>query len=420
MTKFYEHLKKYRVLYVLSALFVSMISVHIVYNARGIYADDGNFFQHYPLMYDSLFDYLKVRYNSWSSRISIEIVMFTLINKRILFSIVNSLFYVLLAYSFYLFFDKKSIIISLIAVCLLPFYHFTSVGLYTGSVHYTWPVALLMYGLISIKKIINNQKLNVFEVILQFLCFIFVIFVEICAVLFLVFMVVAFVYNYIKNKKISINILISSVISIAGLVFILTAPGNANRSVLEYKYFPEYAGFNIVQKLTYGLVFVANANSLFPCAANIVFGILLFVLAIKNKDILAKIFAAIPLVFQPLFFIVFIVTKSFNKNLSFEFLTRANGLTFDNPLLYILCVYAVVVSLSTMLAIFKMFSGKERILYLICYVLVVGMIGSFGLNASISFYADYRPTIYSGFVLMIIAQHMIYSNADKLKLKSKK
>ena len=75
-----------------------------------------------------------------------------------------------------LFFDKKSIIISLIAVCLLPFYHFTSVGLYTGSVHYTWPVALLMYGLISIKKIINSQKLNVFEVILQFLCFIFVIF----------------------------------------------------------------------------------------------------------------------------------------------------------------------------------------------------------------------------------------------------
>ena len=416
MEKLLLNIKKHRVFYVLTLLFLSIMIVHFVYNARGIYADDGNYFQYYPLMYDSLFDYLKVRYNSWSSRVSIEVVMFTLINKRILFSVINSLVYVLLAYSFYLFFDKKSIIISLIAVCVLPFYHFTSVGLYTGSVHYTWPIAFLMYSLVYVKKIIGNQKLNVCELVLLFFCISFIMFVEICAVLLLVFMIASFIYNYVKNRKISLVLLVSAIILVCGLIFMLTAPGNANRSILEFKYFPEYRNFNILQKFAFGLVFVANANSLMPNAINIIFSLSLLAVALKNKNKLATVSSIIPLAMQLIFYLVYIIIGIINKNLNFEFLRFANGLSFNNCLIYILCFHATIVTISNLVTLFVLFTKKDRIFYILSYLLVVGLIGSFCLNASISFYADYRPTIYSGFVLLIMIQSMLYLIIDKKKL----
>ncbi len=410
MEKLKNHLKKHRVIYLLSVLFVSMIIVHIVYNVRGMYGDDATFYRFFPEQHDSLVDYLVFRYNNWTSRMSVEAIMFLLINNRVLFSILDSLMYVLLAYSFYRFFDKKSITLSVVVTCLLPYYHYVSVGLYAGSVNYTWPIAFLMFGLIFIKKIVNNQKLNAFEVILLFFSFVFVSFVEICAVLMFVFMVIALVYHYIKNKKISPIIIISALIAILGIVFMLLSPGNSNRANQEIRYFPEYANYNIVQKLTYGLVFVANANSLLPCALNIIFSVLIVIIAFKsNKGKTTKIFAIIPLAVQPLFYVIYTIVGLAQNNLNFEFITYANILVGNATLKYIICLYACVVTIFTFLAIIKNFSGKQRIFLIIGYILSVGLIGSFGLNGSISFYADYRPTIFSCFILSLMVLDILYS-----------
>lgn len=404
-----QHLKKYRVLYLLTLLFVAMIIVHIYYN-YAIYGDDATFYVYFPELFSSLFEFLKFRYNSWTSRMSVEVVMYCFINSRIAFAILDSLLYVVLAYSLYLLFDKKSILISIIAVCMFPFYHYKSCGLYAASTNYTWPIAFLAYGLVCVKKIIKNQKLNVVEIILMLFSFVFVSFVEICTVLMILYLIGAMIYHYMKNKKISPMLIIATAIAVFGIIFMMLSPGNANRRVQELKYFPEYAEFNIIQKLMYGLVFVGNANSLLPCAVNICFYVLLIILAFKNnKDKLTKVCSLAPVVMFALFYVVYFVASLVNKNLNFDFLFYANDLVFNEIFIYILCAYATLISLFPLITLLKIYKGEQRIFLVLSYIVSIGMLGSFGLNGSISFFANYRPTIFSSLVMIIVCLEMFYS-----------
>lgn len=409
MKKLAMHLKKYRVLYMLTLLFVAMLIVHIDYN-YAIYGDDATFYVYFPEQFASLFDYLKFRYNNWTSRMSVEVVMYCFINSRIAFAILDSLLYVVLAYSLYLLFDKKSILISIIAVCMFPFYHYKSCGLYAASTNYTWPIAFLAYGLVCVKKIIKCEKLNIIEITLMLFSFVFVSFVEICTVLMLLYLIGAMIYHYIKNKKVSPTLIIITAIAVFGIIFMMLSPGNANRRVQEFKYFPEFAEFNIIQKLMYGLVFVGNANSLLPCAVNICFYVLLVVISFKNnKDKLTKICSIAPLVMFALFYIVYLTIGLANKNLKFDFLFYANDLIFSEAFIYILCGYAALLSLFPLVSLIKLYKGEQRIFLVLSYIVSVGMLGSFGLNGSISFFADYRPTIFSSLVMIIVCLQMFYS-----------
>ena len=409
MVELKMHLKKYRVLYLLSLLFIVMMIVHLSYN-MGMYGDDATFYVYFPAQHENLFEFLKFRYNNWTSRLSVETLMFCFINHRFAFAVLDSLVYVVLAYSLYLLFGRKSIIISILAVCAFPFYHYTSCGLYAASTNYTWPIAFLTYGLVYVKKVLKDEKLNFGEIILTLFCFVFVAFVEICTVLMLIYLVGAIIYKYAKHKKVSIFLLILSLIAIFGIVIMMLSAGNANRRLQELKYFPEYETYNIIQKLTYGLVFVGNANSLFPCAINLCFYILLIVISfICRKDKTTKLCSLAPLVMFALFYIVYLIIGLSNKNLNFDFLTYANDLKLSGLFIYVLCAYATLISLFPLISICRLFKGEQRIFLAVSHIVSVGLIGSFGLNGSISFFADYRPTIFSGLVIVFMILEMIFS-----------
>ena len=408
MKKMILHIQKHRVLYALMILFVSIMVVHLVYN-NGMYGDDATFYVFFPEKHANVFEFLKYRYNHWTSRLSVETVMFCFIQHKFAFAVLDSLVFVVLAYSLYLLFNKKSIIVSLIVLCMFPFYHYVSCGLYSASVNYTWPIAFLAYGFVYVNKILKNQNLNIIELILMYFCFVFVSFVEICTVLMFVYLLVAIIFNYIKNKKISITLIVAMLVAIIGIIVFLLSPGNVNRSVQELKYFPEYEEFNIVQKLTYGLVFVGNANSLYPTPINICLCVLLIYAAFTcKKDIFTKLCSLAPAVMFGLFYLIYNVVGLLNGNLNFEFLTYANKLKFDEALIYILCLHAVIVTAALFISIYRIFKGKQRIFLLISYILAVGLIGSFGLNGSISFFADYRPTIFSTLLFVLICLEIFF------------
>ena len=55
---------------------------------------------------------------------------------------------------------------------------------------------------------------------------------------------------------------------------------------------------------------------------------------------------------------------------------------------------------------------------MIFYVVSIVIVGSFGLVGSVSFYADYRPVIFSGVIISIIVQQIIYSQNNLKKIKA--
>lgn len=414
------HLIKHKVVYTLLLVFVVVLISRIIYN-QSLFGDDYNYYLHFPDQFESIIDFLSFRYKNWTCRLSVEFVMFAFIKHRYLFAVLDSLIYVLIVYSIYLLFDKRSIILSLIGACMIPFYYYTKdVGYYAGSTNYAWPIAFLLLGLVFIKKIICGNKLKFYEIIILLLSFVFSSFVEICAVLLLICMSVAEIVYIKKHRKFSFIIAISAVISSLGIIFMLLSPGNTNRANLEIiNYFPEYQSYNIIQKLSYGLIFVNNATCLIPTLSYFTLYALLIYLSFKNKkDLITKICSMMPIITLVAFYIIYILLGIINHNLNFEFLYKSNGLTFSKPITYVLIAIAIINNLSIIISIFKNFNANEKIFYMIFYVVSIGIVGSFGLVGSVSFYADYRPVIFSGVIISIIVQQIIYSQNNLKKIKA--
>ena len=110
-----------------------------------------------------------------------------------------------------------------------------------------------------------------------------------------------------------------------------------------------------------------------------------------------------------LFYIVYLIIGLSNKNLNFDFLTYANDLKLSGLFIYVLCAYATLISLFPLISICRLFKGEQRIFLAVSHIVSVGLIGSFGLNGSISFFADYRPTIFSGLVIVFMILEIIFS-----------
>ena len=80
-------------------MFVVVLISRIIYN-QSLFGDDYNYYLHFPDQFESIIDFLSFRYKNWTSRLSVEFVMFAFIKHRYLFAVLDSLIYVLIVYSF--------------------------------------------------------------------------------------------------------------------------------------------------------------------------------------------------------------------------------------------------------------------------------------------------------------------------------
>ncbi len=404
-----KHIYKYRVIYTLFSLFVLMLILHLVYNYK-MSGDDYKYYRHFPEQFSSVFEYLKFRYNNWTSRLSVELIMFLFIDKGFLFAILDSLIFVLLVYSIWLLFDKKSIVISTLGVLALPLYRFSVCGLYAGSVNYIWPITFFVLGLYFIKKIIENKKLYVYEYLILLFSFLFVCFVEVLTVLLLVVMIIALIVNYKKNKKFSFTMAISMMIAIAGIVVMLTSKGNASRILQETNFYPEFENFNIFHKICLGFVYIANASCLLPSLLYYLLYIFLIYMSFKNKkDWFTKIVSLAPFIILVGFYLTNSIIWLVNGNINIEFLNTTKVLSFDKPFVYVLTMIGVLMYVFPVISMFRIFDKSESICLILLYTLATGLIGSFGLIVSISYYSDYRPTFFSSLIIFFMIFYIINS-----------
>lgn len=281
--------------------YLIFLSVMIVYHCllKINFGDEVKYFGK-VLSQSSYAEFIVKRWNTWSSRILIELVLITVAHiSYILWRVLDILVWTLALFSLskLLDIDKRSKEMGMLTLLILlyPFFHMRSAGWVATSLNYIWPLAFGLYALTIIRKIYHDQKPSLKEYFLLLPTFLFSINQEQVCAIYLVILI-ALLFDKFLHSRIAYELVALIGIDIIQLILILNCPGNALRLQKEIKrWMPDFIYKNTFNKLDMGIVHISNTltneiNLLFIfCSLYLV-----YLMYMKNKGRLLKLLAYVP------------------------------------------------------------------------------------------------------------------------------
>lgn len=275
----------------------------------------------YAEVYDAskLFSFLAGRYMGWSSRVVIEVIMLplTAVNDWV-WRILNICMILLLTVNAGDMFGigdqderLKAQFLFFSLIWVIPVKSLSNAGWITTTTNYLWPLALGSVALRPLKRLLKNEKCKLWEWILCPLCAVYAANMEqMCAILLGSYIAIG-LYLVLNKRKINALYSVMFLLIAAMMVFILTAPGNAVRTVAETeRFFPEYVTISALGKFVMGVV---ESGQFFLAAGSeqgiYVFGVLAGILVLRmaatapgtDRYVLRLVIAAAPFAFYWLF-----------------------------------------------------------------------------------------------------------------------
>lgn len=397
------------------ALFIVMLIMHSFTN---FFRDDLYFST--QLLNNNLFDYIKMRYLTWSSRIITEIYFVFFTNHRTLWIFIDSLAFSLIAYLLSKLFNKDDNVklnwIIIAMVLIYPFTDMSSAGYITTTIFYIWPLLAFLYIMYILKQITHNKQITKWQILLLVIAIINAVTSEQACLLTAGFTFLTILQKVLnKNFKIKENKILLTIFSscILYLIFIATCPGNHMRTISETAtWYPSYANFNILPKIYLGIIptfsviinngVIVTLTALFLCV---------FTLK-KNNKCYNKIISIILLMF-------FLATTVFKNNLlnifpNFNYfyeilaLESLPNLNLLNILPFILC------SISLIGIIYLLYINfKDEILLPIIFI--AGFCSRFIMGFSPTVFASHERTAIFFYFSMLMIDIIIYSKLQKDK-----
>ncbi len=405
-----------RILPFLTLFFVwFIIHMHLPTNTG-----DDIYFSNINISGNGLITHLKIRYNTWSSRLVIEflvVVMFKL--PKFIWAILDSLIIVLLVHSLTYLFTNNSTKYRWIFSALFfiyPFENLSTAGWLTTTLFCLWPLAFGMYCFIPIKNILIDKKENIFKYILYSLSLIYACNQEQMCALVLGFYLVFFIYIW-KTKKFNPYLFVQLMLSFAIIIFTLTCPGNTSRTTSETNYWlPDYAKYTLFDKIFNGIVtafcFYFNFPTLILCT------LLAITPFILKKQWLCKLVSIIPFIIYSILFVI--------KSQWFDFFAKINTMInqsyqLEKGLFAILLLLGAIVFFATMVASIYMNLEDKNDKYLFSLILMAGVASRIIMGFSPTVFASFtRPYIFMFFAMIIIIYKLIQIIIDKYNGKLKK
>lgn len=324
---------------------------------------DAMFFFRNQLETQTLQEYLTDRYYGWSSRLIVEGLLCYVSQNIILWKIMDWFMWMLLAGSLaYMFHGEKNqeqirwMVVGLLLI--YPLKDFATAGWIATTMNYTWPLALGLFCMTGIVRNYRNEKNHWWLIVLYFSAAFYAANVEqMCAVMLGVY-TLSVLYFCIKKRNIREwwSLILIWLISIMEFIFIMTCPGNAERSLIETKFrLPNYIMYNSIDKIELGFVdtlrhMISSENIIF-----LLFTILLIALVfLKTKGFIGRFISLIPLAWTVMFmFFSDVFAKNFEKlstimsnNLIINGYNYQLGYSYLPMILYFLIVLSVLVCLA--------------------------------------------------------------------------
>lgn len=271
-------------LILLAIVFIYYFMIHLT--ANFLSGDDQGFMA--VLHNQNLFEWLIKRYQTWSSRLIIELILVILLNLPIyVWMILDSLMFVLIYYSILKIADvKDNLLISIflmLVMFFMPLQLFSNAGWGATTLNYLWPLAFGMYALSKIKDFYLDKP-NSYIYIYIIALLIGSNQEQMCALLFGFCLIYNVVY-YLENKKINKRLLLTLIFLVVMLLFIFLCPGNALRKLSEINsWYPGFVNFNYPKQLLLGILSTLSTVINSTNASIYVFLLLLVLIGYKNKE----------------------------------------------------------------------------------------------------------------------------------------
>lgn len=269
------------------------------------YWDDAYYAQILGEYQYDLFQYTLTRYESWSSRITIELALpFLTTWPAVVWKVLNLLMITLLYFDLvwileHLFDlrEKKMYFLTAVLLCAFPFSIMAQTGWIATTTNYLWVIALGLYVINRLLKAgLFEERLSGGEVLCAALSVLYCAsFESMAAILFLVETGIL-VYGIRKGKKCPAVVWICMGLTVLFLIYILSCPGNRLRPVSDAKdWMPEYFELTFPDKMRMGILssymhFVSLPSPLF-----FIFNVIIFLLW-RGESAGKRIMAALPAV----------------------------------------------------------------------------------------------------------------------------
>lgn len=364
-------------------------------------------------------EYLRFRYEQWTSRIIIEFLVVLLAGAPIVWGILNIFIFFVAGYSMIrlLSLDKKkdqySCALVLGGLFLIPTVAYNGAGWISTTLNYLWPCALALFTLVPVKKLLCKEKVNKWEFVLSIPALVIASNMElVCAVLFSIIFLSIGIY-FVQNKKVNPYFILQIFLLLAMLIFIFSCPGNQARSASEVQtWFPEYSELSLFHKLEIGLsstlyYYIYEPNVLFLCLT-----LLLFVAVLaKYENAALRIIASIPLFSGVCLGFLSNADISYFPNLAdykYRLSQFGTGLTLTDLSTWmpdLFCLFVCAVMLFTIACLFN-----KKHAFILIYVLLTG----FATRMAMSF----SPTIWASDVrtFFLMALTIIFCMGALIKL----
>lgn len=378
-------------------------------------------------MNNGLLDFVSTRYESWSSRVIIEVILVYMLKlPKMVWMLLDSASLVLVIYAIDYLFTKRSSLEKLLVallVLLYPLSELRSAGWYATTINYLWPLALGLFSFFPIKHARDGIKEKSYMYPIYVLSTLFACNQEqMCAIIFGIY--ILSIYNLYKHKKLNKFIIVQTLLSLAGLIFTFACPGNGVRAIENMDYwYPSYSNFTIMHKSFLGVVttflFMTKQINLIVFITSLIIPYLTF----KRDDKFIFKFISI----LPIFIILFIcmcpnVTLKFFPELAkfFKpfslFLEPQDKISFNVYNLALLG-FSFLFFASLFTSIINLSDKKNRIL--VFFILMAGFASRFIMGFTPSVYAsDMRTFIFFDFSIVISLILIILDNIKIIKNKN--
>lgn len=331
----------------------------------------------------SVFDFVSMRYQTWTSRVLIEFLICIVLPKySLIWAILNTIMMTILGYSILKLLIKeenKSLTwMSLAFILLYPLSKIATCDWGAGSINYIWPLTMLLFSAIPIKKIFCKEKIAKYMYPIYSIALIFACNQEqSCAIAFGLYGIFTVLSIVKEKRKVHPFLIVQCIFIILSLLFIATCPGNYARKNEEIvTYYMDFGMLGIFDKFSLGLTSTVNYLLVHTNLVFIVFTLVSAVyIFIKYKNNLYRTTALIPLVLGLVFGLfksfaceIFPYFGMFCEMISQEqvMLTPGNYINFIN---FIPLIMAFVVLGSIALNILLIFKNLKNNIAIILYAL---------------------------------------------------
>lgn len=298
----YKHISQQILPY--QVLFFLTVTLYLFAPSR--VGDDGWFISMFLTNYEgNLIEFLRYRYETWSTRLLLEAYTLLLIYVPVLYSISMPLWLTAIAAGFYRLLDRKELSVKWLiggSLLLLPVSFNADAGYACSTVNYVFAFGCLLWAVVPIVECQRGKHVPVFAYIGSCILMVLGCNMEYYCPPFLIYGIYLLIRG-IKLRKGRIFSVLVVLFAIGGLIYAFSAPASTVSAYNETN--SNFLGYELLTTLDkLQVAFVATAGGLVSQGKNgnhfflptLLFGILLLLFGMEKKvSLLSRIVCGVPL-----------------------------------------------------------------------------------------------------------------------------